>query len=73
MAIMMFIFGFMMSGVNNWAHFGGFAGGWVAAQFLVSDAGRREGRITILIALVCLGLTGLGFILSAWQYIALLF
>jgi rhomboid protease GluP len=72
-ALMMFIFGFLMSGVNNWAHFGGFAGGWVAAQFLVSDAGRREGRITVLFALICLGLTVLGFILSIFKYISLLF
>ena len=27
-AIIMFVMGFMMSGVNNWAHLGGFAGGW---------------------------------------------
>jgi rhomboid protease GluP len=70
-AILMFIFGFMMSGVNNWAHFGGFAGGWVASQFLVSQSGRREGRLTILVALLCLALTVMGFALSVWTYLPL--
>lgn len=72
-AIILFIFGFMMSGVNNYAHFGGFAGGWIASQFLVAGAERREGRIIILIALCCLALTGLGFILSIITRFPLLF
>ncbi|MDA0711235.1 MAG: rhomboid family intramembrane serine protease [bacterium] len=72
-AIMMFIFGFLMTGVNNLAHFGGFVGGWIAAQVLVSDAGRREGRITVISALLCLVLTILGFLLSIWHYLTLIF
>jgi rhomboid protease GluP len=40
-AAMMFLFGFLMPSVNNWAHAGGFAGGFVAAEALAfSD--RRE-------------------------------
>ena len=53
-----------MSGVNNWAHFGGFAGGWVTSRLLVIKAEWREGRITILLALLLLVLTGAGFALS---------
>ena len=60
-------------GVNNLAHFGGFVGGWIAAQVLVSDAGRREGRITVISALLCLVLTILGFLLSIWHYLTLIF
>ena len=40
-AAVMFAFGFFMSGVNNWAHAGGFAGGFVTAE-AVSFRGRRE-------------------------------
>ena len=40
-AAMMFAFGFVMQGINNWAHAGGFAGGFVAAE-AVSFSGRRE-------------------------------
>ena len=65
-AIMLFIFGFMMSGVNNYAHAGGFIGGWVASRLLVSGSGRGEGRFAILAALILLGLTGLGFVLSVY-------
>lgn len=58
----MFLFGFFMSGVNNWAHAGGFAGGFVAAEAL-SFAGRRESRVlvgaawgSVLLVLVAFGL-----------------
>lgn len=71
-AIVLFVMGFLMRGVNNWAHLGGFIGGWVVAQILISGAGRREGRITILVALLCLGLTVLGFGLSILEYFPLL-
>ena len=33
-AILLFVFGFIMRGVNNWAHGAGFAGGWIAAQLM---------------------------------------
>lgn len=66
-AIFLFIFGFMMSGVNNWAHLGGFIGGWVAARLLVSGAQYREGRGAILSALALLLLTALGFVLSIYH------
>ncbi|MDP7295667.1 MAG: rhomboid family intramembrane serine protease, partial [Vicinamibacterales bacterium] len=33
-AIVLFIFGFLMPGINNWAHGGGFVGGWVAAYLM---------------------------------------
>jgi len=41
-ALVMFLFGFFMPGINNWAHAGGFAGGFVAAEAL-SFSDRREG------------------------------
>ena len=71
-AILLFVMGFLMSGVNNWAHLGGFIGGWLAAQALISNAQYREGRITILVALLCLALTLLGFILSIATHFPLL-
>ena len=71
-AILLFVMGFLMSGVNNWAHLGGFIGGWIAAQILVSSAEYREGRITIIIALLCLLLTVLGLVLSILEYFPLL-
>ena len=65
-AIFLFIFGFMMSGVNNWAHLGGFIGGWISSRLLVSGADLTEGRVTILLALALLVLTALGFALSLY-------
>jgi rhomboid protease GluP len=62
-AIVMFAFGFFMSSVNNWAHAGGFAGGWIVAT-LLRDTSRRESAYEILIALGLLGVTLVGFVLS---------
>ena len=45
----MFLFGFVMPSVNNWAHAGGFAGGFVAAEAL-SFSGRRESPLLLGIA-----------------------
>jgi rhomboid protease GluP len=46
---MMFLFGFVMPSVNNWAHAGGFAGGFVAAEAL-SFSGRRESALLLALA-----------------------
>lgn len=48
-AAMMFAFGFLMPGVNNWAHAGGFAGGFVAAE-AVAFRDRREHPVLIALA-----------------------
>ena len=45
----MFLFGFLMPSVNNWAHAGGFAGGFVAAEAL-SFSGRRESPLLLGLA-----------------------
>jgi rhomboid protease GluP len=63
-AVILFAFGFFMSGVNNWAHGGGFAGGWVAAQFMPLSHERRESLWVQVLALALLVLTAVGFVLS---------
>jgi rhomboid protease GluP len=67
-AIVLLIFGFMMSRVNNYAHIGGFVGGYLSARLLVSGTNRGEGRIVILIALLCVVVTALGFGLSFYSF-----
>jgi rhomboid protease GluP len=61
-AIALFIFGFVFRGVDNWAHLGGFAGGYAAARFL--DPLRPERLDHLVGALVCLGLTGIAIAYS---------
>jgi rhomboid protease GluP len=70
-AVLMFAFGFFMSGVNNWAHAGGFAGGWIVAEGM-RFADKREGRGVQLLALVLLIATGAGFLISFVKVSALL-
>ena len=62
-AAVMFAMGFFMSGVNNWAHAGGFAGGWVTAEAMRFSE-KRESRGVQLLALALLGLTAAGIVLS---------
>ena len=61
-AIALFIFGFIFRGIDNWAHLGGFAGGYATAQFL--DPLRPERLDHLVGALVCLALTGIAIAFS---------
>lgn len=63
-AIILFAFGFFMSGVNNWAHLGGFAGGWIGGSLLGLSDERRETRGIQLLALALIAATAIGFVLS---------
>ena len=48
----MLLFGFIMPGIDNWAHLGGLAGGWLAAKVL--DPLKPERGDHVLVALGCL-------------------
>jgi rhomboid protease GluP len=61
-ALMLGIFGLVMPGVDNYAHLGGFIGGYGAGQFM--DPLLRERLDHIVIALACIGLTALSLIAS---------
>ncbi|MFQ5928938.1 MAG: rhomboid family intramembrane serine protease [Acidobacteriota bacterium] len=62
LALLLFVFGFMMRGVDNWAHLGGFAGGYLMAQWL--DPMQPERTDHLIIALLCIGLTILSILVS---------
>ncbi len=63
-ALILGLLGFIMPSVNNWAHGGGFAGGWVAAHLMGFSDEQRESTAVIVIALVLIGITVVGFGLS---------
>jgi rhomboid protease GluP len=63
-AIVLFVMGFVMSGVNNWAHAGGFAGGWITATLMPSHVEKRESVAVQVIALLLILATLVGFVLS---------
>lgn len=54
-ALVLFFFGFAMRGVDNWAHGGGFVGGYLAGFLL--DPLQRERPTHLVAALACLALT----------------
>jgi rhomboid protease GluP len=69
-AVLLFIMGFLMAGVNNVAHAGGFVGG-LAAGFVLALAERRaETGLDHLMAAACIGLTLLGFALALYTAFA---
>jgi rhomboid protease GluP len=61
-AVTMFVFGLIMPGVDNYAHAGGFVGGYLTSAFL--NPLTRERGDHMLIALVCLALTLIAILLS---------
>ena len=61
-ALVLFIFGLIMPGVDNYAHAGGFLGGYVSGIWL--DPLKRERVDHLLWAVVCLVLTALAILAS---------
>jgi len=61
-ALTLFVFGFIMPGIDNWAHLGGFAGGYITSRFL--DPLRPERLDHLIVALVCLAVTGIALVFS---------
>jgi rhomboid protease GluP len=52
LAVLMLLFGFIMPGIDNWAHLGGLGGGYVTARIL--DPLKPEQGNHVLLAIVCL-------------------
>jgi rhomboid protease GluP len=69
-AIAMFVFGLIMPGIDNYAHAGGFAGGYVAGQIL--DPLKPERIDHMLGAVICLGLSVLSVIASVLHSLTLM-
>ena len=65
-ALIMFILGFLMSGVNNLAHAGGFVGGLVSGWAMSMAERRAEGTMDHLLAGAAVTLTVLAFVLALW-------
>jgi membrane associated rhomboid family serine protease len=61
-ALTLFVIGFIMPGVDNWAHLGGVAGGYVTSRIL--DPLKPERLDHLIVALLCLAVTGIAFIVS---------
>jgi rhomboid protease GluP len=61
-AIFMIAFGLLMNGVDNWAHLGGFAGGYLASMLV--DPRRPERGNDLILALICLIATAASIVAS---------
>jgi rhomboid protease GluP len=65
-AVLLFIMGFLMPAVNNWAHAGGFVGGFVTGLLLSFEDQRSETGPDRLLAGASIVLTLLAFALALW-------
>ena len=61
-AVAMIVFGLLFPGVDNAAHLGGFAGGYLASMWL--DPLKRERTDHMLLAIICLVATALAIVAS---------
>ncbi len=61
-AVLMFVFGVIMPGVDNWAHIGGFLGGFAISRWL--DPLQPEKIAHLIAALLLLGLTAAAVLAS---------
>jgi len=71
-ALILGVFGFIVPSVNNWAHGGGFVGGWVAAYLMGSSDERRESSAVMFTALALVLITSLGFGMSFFRVTGIL-
>ena len=60
--LMLVVYGFLLPGIDNYAHAGGFAGGYLAARYL--DPMKAERVDHIVVALVCLAASLLSIAVS---------
>ncbi len=65
-ALILFVLGFLMPGVDNFAHAGGFAGGFLAGAALGSTDRRPERIVDAMVAFVTIGVTIASFALALW-------
>ena len=70
-AVVLFVFGLIMNGVDNYAHAGGFLGGYLAGMWL--DPLKRERMDHLIAAVVCLVLTALAILASLVRVFGLVF
>jgi rhomboid protease GluP len=69
-ALVLFLFGLFMGGIDNYAHAGGFLGGYMAAIWL--DPLKRERMDHLIIAVGCLVATALAILASLIKIVPLL-
>jgi rhomboid protease GluP len=65
-AILLFVFGFVMPNIDNYAHLGGFLGGYAAARWL--DPMQPERADHLIAAIVCIVLTALSIFASVYTF-----
>jgi rhomboid protease GluP len=63
-AVILFLFGFMMSGINNYAHGGGFVGGYITARLFGYLELKRETPFIKKLAGITFIVTVLSFVFA---------
>jgi rhomboid protease GluP len=69
-SLILLVMGFLMPGVNNLAHAGGFVGGFVAGFVLGFSEGRSESGVDRILAALTVLITAVAFALAIWTAFA---
>ena len=69
-SLILLVMGFLMPGVNNLAHAGGFVGGFVAGFVLGFSEGRSESGVDRILAALTVLITAVAFALAIWTTFA---
>lgn len=71
-AVVMFLYGFFMPNINNWGHAGGFVGGYLVGEAMMTSVNKREGPGDLLLAGALLLATVAGIALSFFRVTSIL-
>jgi rhomboid protease GluP len=58
-AVLFIVFGFVVPGIDNWAHLGGFGGGWLAARLLDPLKPERIDHLVVALVLLAVSLAAI--------------
>lgn len=68
MAVPLVLFGLLIPGIDNWAHLGGLAGGYVLASLYRPNAPERPGEVLVALALLVVSVLAVPFSFFSWSF-----
>ena len=68
MAIPLVLFGLLLPGIDNWAHLGGLAGGYLLASMYSPDKPEGPGEVLVALVLLVVSVLAVPFSFLTWSF-----
>ncbi len=68
MAIPLVLFGLLIPGIDNWAHLGGLAGGYLLASMYSPDKPESSGEVLVALVLLVVSVLAVPFSFLSWSF-----